>query len=57
MATKAWLCEKIPEKEFDRDPELNPGWVVAERKNGFVYIIYDHEEQVGWPQNAIKDPP
>lgn len=40
-----WLCERVPKDEFDRDPELNPGWVVKERRNGKVYIVYDPEEE------------
>lgn len=43
---KAWMCEVVREKEFNlRDPELSPGWVVKERKNGKVYIVYDPEEE------------
>jgi len=45
MDVKAWRCEKIPEKEYDKNsdglPELYPNWKEVFRKGGFVYIIYD----------------
>ena len=55
MEVKAWRCEKIPEKEFDRIPDLYPGWREDFRKNGFVYIIYEpeakqSEEEGKWNQ-------
>ena len=39
VRAKAYRCARRPEKRFDRAPELNPGWVVAERKSGYVYIV------------------
>ena len=54
MNTTAWQGEKISEKEFKKHP-LNPneGWEVAERKNGWVYLIYKPENDKHW-QKAVK---
>jgi hypothetical protein len=48
IKVRACKCEKVPEAEFDRNPELNEGWVVLERKDGFVYVGYRYREDASW---------
>jgi len=50
MKVKAWKCEKIPEKEFDKYPYLYDGWREDFRKDGYVYIIYDPQH----PQDQAR---
>jgi hypothetical protein len=38
VKVKAWMCEKVPESEYDHTPILDDGWVVVGRREGFVYI-------------------
>lgn len=40
---RALRCEKVPEKEFDmgKDAFLSEGWQEMNRKDGFVYIVYE----------------
>lgn len=33
-------CERVPEGEFDESCELNEGWEVLCKKDGYVYIAY-----------------
>jgi len=54
VKVKAMLCEKIPEKEFDKCPDLNPGWREDFRKDGFVYIIYDSSIFEPPPENSVR---
>jgi len=42
LSVKAWLCEKVPEKEFDKCSEPNMDWTEICRKDGYVYLIRDN---------------
>jgi hypothetical protein len=44
MDVKAYDAVKIPEKEWDRTPPKQRGYVERFRKNGFVYGI--NEERI-----------
>jgi hypothetical protein len=38
----------IPENDFDLNPEIPEGWLLVQRKDGFVYLMYDQDGEVGW---------